>query len=80
MVMRSFARQYDVALLGATGFTATFVAQIFATTLPTEAHWLIAGRSSEKLKGLRQKLRQLSPKGPVPGMRFSQPTVHESIF
>lgn len=68
--MGFYARQYDVALLGATGFTATFVAQILMTTLASETRWLIAGRNSEKLARLRDSLKELGPKGPVPGMPF----------
>lgn len=63
-------RKYHVTLLGATGFTATFVAQILTTTLASETRWLIAGRNPDKLARLRDSLRELSPRGPVPGMPF----------
>ncbi|KAK5064271.1 hypothetical protein LTR84_000104 [Exophiala bonariae] len=67
--MRSYTRQYDVALLGATGFTATLVAQVFAATLTSEIRWLIAGRNYDKLRGLLEKLRKLNPEGPVPDIQ-----------
>ncbi|KEF53752.1 uncharacterized protein A1O9_10153 [Exophiala aquamarina CBS 119918] len=67
-------RQYDVAVLGATGFTAAFVAQIIATTFPSGTRWTIAARDPIKLAQLRGRLGQLNPKGPVPGIEFAQNT------
>lgn len=73
MTMGLKLRQYDFALLGATGFTAAYVAQIFVTKFPKQTRWLIAGRDPSKLARLRNNLSQLNPKGPLPGMSFLLP-------
>ncbi len=49
-------RSYDVALLGATGFTGALTADYLARHLPPEARWAIAGRSRQKLEAARAGL------------------------
>lgn len=75
ITMSRKSRQYDVAILGDTGFTAAFVAQIMATRFPTETRWLIAARSPTKLAQLRDRPGQLNPKKSVPGMSIFPKTL-----
>ena len=44
------AREFDIILFGATGFTGRLVADYLASKKP--AKWAIAGRNAEKLKAL----------------------------
>ena len=61
-------RQYDVVLLGATGFTGKFCAEHIATHLPTNLNWAVAGRSSIKLESLVGELISLNRDRLQPGM------------
>ncbi|KAL6250234.1 hypothetical protein RBB50_002535 [Rhinocladiella similis] len=54
------SRQYDIVLLGATGFTAGYVAEYIASNSPANLHWAIAGRDTGKLDKLRRKLAELN--------------------
>ncbi|MET8975508.1 saccharopine dehydrogenase NADP-binding domain-containing protein [Streptomyces sp. NPDC004539] len=49
-------RPYDVVLFGATGFVGTLTAEYLAEHAPGELRWAIAGRSTEKLERLRERL------------------------
>src|SRR5215211_4314113 len=46
------SRQYDVVLLGATGFTGTLTAQYLAKHAPPELKWAVAGRNRQKLEAM----------------------------
>lgn len=48
-------REFDVVLVGATGFTGTLTAEHLAR-YGGDARWAIAGRSEEKLAALRERL------------------------
>lgn len=52
----SGAREYDVVLVGATGFTGGLVADYLARRMPSEARWAIAGRNATKLAAVRDRL------------------------
>ncbi|KAL7917320.1 Saccharopine dehydrogenase domain-containing protein [Trichoderma austrokoningii] len=52
-------RDYDLVLIGATGYTGALTAEHIAKHLPTNLRWAIAGRSSTKLKGLAARLQVL---------------------
>ncbi|MEU1195221.1 saccharopine dehydrogenase NADP-binding domain-containing protein [Streptomyces sp. NPDC005813] len=49
-------RTYDVVLYGATGFVGTLTAEYLAAHAPEGLRWAIAGRSTEKLERLRERL------------------------
>lgn len=53
-------RIYDIAILGATGWTATICAEHITRTFPTTIKWCIAGRSEAKLEALRETLKTIS--------------------
>ena len=61
------SRQYDIVLLGATGYTGALTAEHIAQNLPTNLKWAIAGRSSSKLEALATKLKQLNSDRLQPG-------------
>ena len=61
-------RQYDIVLLGATGFTGKLCAEHIATHLPVNLNWAVAGRSSKKLESLVDELISLHPDRLQPGM------------
>jgi short subunit dehydrogenase-like uncharacterized protein len=52
--MATTEREYDVVVFGATGFTGALTADYLAGTQP--ARWAIAGRSRQKLEGVRERL------------------------
>ncbi|KAH8892665.1 hypothetical protein GQ53DRAFT_719109 [Thozetella sp. PMI_491] len=54
-------RDYDIILLGATGFTGALTAEHITQHFPADLRWAIAGRSEAKLKALSEKLRKLDP-------------------
>ncbi|KAK1245613.1 hypothetical protein MKX08_005242 [Trichoderma sp. CBMAI-0020] len=54
-------RDYDLVLIGATGYTGALTAEHIAEHLPTNLRWAIAGRSSTKLNGLAARLKELGP-------------------
>ncbi|OBT98898.1 hypothetical protein VE01_02396 [Pseudogymnoascus verrucosus] len=54
-------REYDLVVVGATGYTGTITATHIAEHLPTNLKWAIAGRSGVKLEALAAELKKLSP-------------------
>jgi short subunit dehydrogenase-like uncharacterized protein len=51
-------RQYDIVILGATGFTGYLAARHIVKTYGNKIRWAIAGRSPEKLQSVIQRLSQ----------------------
>ncbi|MGC0373413.1 saccharopine dehydrogenase family protein [Streptomyces sp. SAI-229] len=49
-------RPYDIVLFGATGFVGTLTAEYLAAHAPAGLRWAIAGRGTEKLERLRERL------------------------
>lgn len=52
------ARQYELILLGATGYTGKFTAQHISASLPTDLKWAMAGRNYGKLASLAEELKR----------------------
>lgn len=50
------SREYDIVLLGATGFAGRLTASYLARTAPDTCRWALAGRNSSKLAALRDEL------------------------
>jgi len=59
-------RTYDVALLGATGFTGALTAVELAARAPADLRWALAGRSREKLEAVRDRVVAAHPGAPAP--------------
>ena len=52
------AREYDLVVFGATGYTGVLIAQYITRQFPTNFNWAIAGRSHQKLSNLLQDLKK----------------------
>lgn len=50
------AREFDVIVYGATGFTGRLVAEYLAETYPSGVNWAMAGRSLSKLQEVRDAI------------------------
>lgn len=57
----SAAREYDIVLFGATGFTGELTAQYLAINSPPKLRWALAGRNQNKLKAVRDRLAAINP-------------------
>jgi short subunit dehydrogenase-like uncharacterized protein len=62
------ARQYDLALFGATGFTGGLTADYLAANAPAGLRWALVGRNRAKLEAVRSRLAQASPDAPAPDL------------
>jgi short subunit dehydrogenase-like uncharacterized protein len=71
--MAQESRQYELILLGATGYTGKLVAEWVTTHLPDDLKWAIAGRNAKKLQAVVDELTKLSPNRKQPG---NDPTGH----
>jgi short subunit dehydrogenase-like uncharacterized protein len=54
-------RDLDLVLFGATGFTGGLTAEYLAHQAPAGLRWALAGRSPEKLEGVRNRLAAINP-------------------
>ncbi|KAF2796929.1 hypothetical protein K505DRAFT_270528 [Melanomma pulvis-pyrius CBS 109.77] len=53
--------EFDIILLGATGYTGTITAEHITSNFPTTLKWAIAGRSLTGLETLEAQLKTLNP-------------------
>jgi short subunit dehydrogenase-like uncharacterized protein len=53
-------RQFDLILLGATGYTGKLTAEYITSNLPTNLRWAVAGRNQSKLQSLIGDLKKLN--------------------
>lgn len=60
-------REYELILLGATGYTGKLVAEWVSTHLPQDLKWAIAGRNAKKLQDVVDELKKMSPDRKEPG-------------
>lgn len=61
------SREFDIVVLGPTGYTGKYCAEHIVTHLPTNLKWALAGRSTKKIEGVAQELRKLNPDRLDPG-------------
>ncbi|KAI1419019.1 hypothetical protein F5Y12DRAFT_789422 [Xylaria sp. FL1777] len=61
MSFKKHARQYDVVIYGATGYTGLITAEFIASNFPTNAKWAVAGRSAQKLQDVVTTCQGLNP-------------------
>jgi short subunit dehydrogenase-like uncharacterized protein len=54
-------REFDIVLFGATGFTGALTAEYLARHAPADLRWALAGRSPDKLEGVRARLAAADP-------------------
>lgn len=60
-------RQYEIVLLGATGYTGQLAAKYVQQHVSTDLVWAIAGRDESKLRKLAQELKIMNPDRIQPG-------------
>jgi len=74
----STEREYDVILLGATGYTGKLTAQYIFKSLPLDLKWAIAGRNKQKLQEVAESLGPLHLSRQAVG-RLWTPAFHPSL-
>ena len=62
------SREFNIIVLGATGFTGQLVAKHLAQHAPTTLKWAIAGRSQQKLEQCKESLAPLLANRKSPGI------------
>ncbi|KAI0434040.1 Saccharopine dehydrogenase-domain-containing protein [Xylaria sp. FL1042] len=59
-------REYDILLIGATGYTGSLAVQQIARHFPADLRWVIAGRCETKLQRLRESISAISAGASLP--------------
>ncbi|KLO89893.1 uncharacterized protein LW93_1957 [Fusarium fujikuroi] len=59
--VKNHGRQYDIVVLGATGYTGKLTAEYISMHLATDLKWALAGRNSGKLKAVVEECQKLNP-------------------
>jgi short subunit dehydrogenase-like uncharacterized protein len=65
--MSARSRQYDLVVLGATGYTGKLTAEYITTHFPSDVRWAIAGRSTAKLESVAAECKTQNVQGSQPG-------------
>jgi short subunit dehydrogenase-like uncharacterized protein len=65
--MSTTTREYDILVLGASGYTASIGAEYIAKNSRTDLKWAIAVKSRGKLETLAEKLKAINPDRIQPG-------------
>lgn len=66
--MAATSREFDLLLLGPTGYTGRFCAEHIVQNLPTNLKWAMAGRSLQKIESVAKEIKELNPNREDPGM------------
>jgi short subunit dehydrogenase-like uncharacterized protein len=69
-MMASQSRQYEIVLLGATGYTGKLTAEYIQEHVATDLKWAIAGRNGKRLEEIAAELKTLNPDRIQPCMYF----------
>lgn len=67
-MLSSSAREYDLILFGATGYTGKLCAEYITLELPGDLNWAVAGRSAAKLSAIVNELKSINSDRRQPGM------------
>jgi short subunit dehydrogenase-like uncharacterized protein len=59
--------EFDLVLLGPTGYTGSLVAEHIYKSLPTNLKWAVAGRSASKIQSVLEQLKALGVEREEPG-------------
>ncbi|KAF1937466.1 saccharopine dehydrogenase [Clathrospora elynae] len=70
--MAQQSRQYELILLGATGYTGKLVAEWITTHLPDDLKWAVAGRNAKKLQAVVWGLMKLRPDRKQPDIEICE--------
>ncbi|KAJ9425379.1 Saccharopine dehydrogenase-domain-containing protein [Fusarium oxysporum] len=60
-LVKNHGRQYDIVVLGATGYTGKLTAEYISMHLATDLKWAVSGRNEPKLKAVVEECRELNP-------------------
>ncbi|OAQ98238.1 hypothetical protein LLEC1_05104 [Akanthomyces lecanii] len=71
MAPRRQNRQYDIVVLGATGYTGQLTVEHIASSLPTTLKWAVAGRSEAKLQAVVEDCKQYNADRAPPGIEIA---------
>lgn len=74
------SRQYDLVLLGATGYTGNLTAIYIQEHVSTDLKWAIAGRNASKLDQVAADLKNLNPDRLQPGIAVRLPSLSLHAF
>ena len=74
------SRQYDLVLLGATGYTGNLTAEYIQEHVSTDLKWAIAGRNASKLAQIAAELKTLNPDRLQPGIAARSPVLSFHVF
>ncbi|MCJ1412979.1 hypothetical protein MMC19_007080 [Ptychographa xylographoides] len=69
--MSSQAREYEIVLLGVTGYTGTYCAEYIVAHLPTDLRWAVAGRNGSKLSKIVDQMTLLDPNRLAPSIEVA---------
>lgn len=69
------SKEFDIVLLGATGYTGKLTAEYLASSGPSTLKWAIAGRSQSKLDALKGNLKSASTPAVITITELSVPEV-----
>ncbi|KAL9122603.1 MAG: hypothetical protein Q9187_000835 [Circinaria calcarea] len=72
--MSTLQREYELVLLGATGYTGKYCAEHIVAHLPTDLKWAVAGRSAPKLSSVLDEIKPLNPDRLHPGLEVASLT------
>jgi short subunit dehydrogenase-like uncharacterized protein len=61
------AREFDLVLLGPTGYTGKFTAEYLYKAFPTTLKWALAGRSASKIEGVLKEIQAENVGSAKPG-------------
>ncbi|KAF5984331.1 hypothetical protein FBULB1_3389 [Fusarium bulbicola] len=67
-LVKDHDRQYDMVVLGATGYTGKLTAEYISMHLATDLKWAVAGRNNDKLKAVVEECQKLNPDRPPPAI------------
>ncbi|PNP86329.1 hypothetical protein FNYG_00330 [Fusarium nygamai] len=59
--VKDHGRQYDIVVLGATGYTGKLTAEYISMHLATDLKWAVAGRNNGKLTAVVEECQKLNP-------------------
>ncbi|RHZ63084.1 uncharacterized protein CDV56_108944 [Aspergillus thermomutatus] len=65
-------KEFDLVLLGPTGYTGRLCAEHIAKNFPTNLKWALAGRSVQKVEDIAKELKTLNPDRTEPEIRAVQ--------
>jgi len=65
-------KQYEIVLLGATGYTGRLTAEYITTNVATDLKWAIAGRNGKKLEEIAAELKKLNPDRLQPAIEVTE--------